>query len=66
VTKTRVKRFLAQLAECYGKKGRDAVHVDVNPCFTNVHIGLPGTMKRKGSDTDVRPHRMIMIDRWPH
>jgi hypothetical protein len=63
--KAKVKRVLAQLAEVYGKKGRDAVHVDVNPCFTNAHIGLPGTLKCKGSSTVSRPFRLVTIDRWP-
>jgi hypothetical protein len=63
--KAKVKAYLARLAEVFGRKGRDAVHVDVNPCFTNAHIGLPGTMKRKGSSTESRPHRLVTIDRWP-
>jgi hypothetical protein len=57
-----VKKFLLSLAEDFGRKGRDAVHVDVAPHSPNSHIGLPGTMKCKGENTETRPHRLITVD----
>ena len=57
-----VKNFLTCLAEDFGKKGRDAAHVDAHPHFPNAHIGLPGTLKCKGIPSDDRPHRIITVD----
>lgn len=56
------KEFLSYLSERYGKKGRDKAYVDVNPCFANAHLPLPGTWKCKGSDTGDRPYRLVTVD----
>jgi hypothetical protein len=65
LAKKEVKHFLHYLADRYGRKGSSAVHVDPNPCFSNAHLGLPGTKKHKGTSTESRSHRLITIDRCP-
>jgi hypothetical protein len=47
-TKANVRAYLMRLSEAFGKKGRDAVHIDPGPCFSNAHIGLPGTKNARG------------------
>lgn len=60
--KQRISEFLKSLAVRYGEKGKAKVHIDDQVYFPSVHIGIPGTMKCKGSHTDERPHRVITVD----
>jgi hypothetical protein len=61
-TKETVRKQLLRLADKYGKKGRDAAYVDVNPHFANAHLPLPGTQKCKGDSTEERPWRTVTVD----
>lgn len=58
----RIRESLNVLSHEFGKKGRGSAHVDVQPHFPNAHIGLPGTKKCKGTETDDRPWRFITVD----
>jgi len=58
-----VRDTLRRLAEKYGRQGRDKVHIDTStPASPSAHIGIPGTMKCKGSNTPERPYRLITVD----
>ena len=60
-TKT-VKELLEYLAVGFGAKGKSKAHIDINTHFPNIHVGLPGTLKCKGTPTDARPWRLVTVD----
>jgi hypothetical protein len=57
-----LKAMLRSLADRFGKQGESRAFVDTNTFFPNVHIGIPGTIKCKGTSTTERPWRLITVD----